>query len=166
MGAYGHKAKRQTTAATNYPGIIEMNGNFDFADGCVPPSLLKYSELRKWLREFKAILADNILNHCKSAAVSEEERTDLDVKMSKLTREQKREWNNHIHNDHQPYRPDCFVCINAHATGYQHKRRKLPGMYVCFGSGPGRPSRSEAGTWTSMTTSTLWSLLTDARDKS
>ena len=55
---------------------------------------------------------------------------DNDATFNKLSKEQRREWRNHIHNDHQLYRPDCSVCINAQATGYQHKRRKLPGMYA------------------------------------
>ena len=130
MGAYGHKARRPTTAATNYPSVVEMNGNYEFADGCVPPSLLKPSELRKWPGEFKTILAQSILNYGRSPPPVEEEKADNDATFNKLSKEQRREWRNHIHNDHQPYRPDCSVCINAQATGYQHKRRKLPGMYA------------------------------------
>ena len=41
MGAYGHRAKRPTTAATNYPEIAHIDNNYDFGDQCVPPSLLK-----------------------------------------------------------------------------------------------------------------------------
>ncbi|CAE7830743.1 TY5A [Symbiodinium sp. CCMP2592] len=94
MGAYGHKAKRPTTAATNYPGMLHMNNNWDFSSICVPSSLLKYDEMIKWSREFKEILAQNILGCYDEAAMSEEEIKDEE------------------------------------ATGYQHKRRKFPGMYA------------------------------------
>ncbi|CAE7753847.1 RE1 [Symbiodinium sp. CCMP2592] len=130
MGAYGHKAKRPTTAATNYPGMLHMNNNWDFSSICVPSSLLKYDEMIKWSREFKEILAQNILGCYDEAAMFEEEIKDEEASLKKLTREQRREWRDHIHNDHQPYRPDCSVCVNAQATGYQHKRRKFPGMYA------------------------------------
>eukprot|EP00439_Symbiodinium_sp_Y106_P081273 s340_g20.t1 len=109
MGAYGHKAKRPTTAATNYEGIAKMDGNFEWGESCVPPSLLKRSEMRKWSKEFKAILANNILNCSGTQAGSDEGPVGSDANLSKLTKEQRREWRDHIHNDHQPYRPDCSV---------------------------------------------------------
>ena len=111
MGAYGHKAKRPTTAATNYGDIAEMDGNFEWGESCVLPSLLKRSEMRKWSKEFKAILANNIFNCSGTQAGSDEGPVGSDVNLSKLTKEQRPEWRDHIHNDHQPYRPDCSVCI-------------------------------------------------------
>ena len=52
------------------------------------------------------------------------------MKLTKLTKEQREEWRNHLINDRQPYRADCAVCINAQASGYQHRRRKHPHLYT------------------------------------
>ena len=55
---------------------------------------------------------------------------EASVKVSKLTKEQRMEWKAHLDRDHEPYRSDCSICINAQATGYQHRRRRYPGMFA------------------------------------
>ncbi|CAE7251317.1 unnamed protein product, partial [Symbiodinium microadriaticum] len=130
MGAFGHQAKRPTTAGTNYPDVTQLDGTYVVGSGYVPPSMLRRSELRRWPSDFKKVVADAILSLHGSSAVSDQELYDLDVKVSKLTKEQRTAWKNHLRNDHQPYRNDCSVCINAQATGHQHRRRRHPAMYT------------------------------------
>ncbi|CAE7383374.1 RE1, partial [Symbiodinium sp. KB8] len=62
--------------------------------------------------------------------VEEEELVNVDAKLSKLTKEQRELWKKHLLNDHQPYRADCSVCINAQASGYQHRRRRHHHLYT------------------------------------
>ena len=130
MGAYGHRAKRPTTMATTYPALLQMDNNYDFHDGCVPPSLLSYQEMRKWPSLFKGLVAEAIGDYHSARWSDEEELVKAGIKLSKLTKEQREAWQRHLLNDHQPYRSDCSVCINAQATGYQHRRRKHPAMYT------------------------------------
>ena len=129
MGAYGHKAKRPTTMATTYPALIQIDKNYDFHDNCVPPSLLTRSQLRQWSVSFKELVAESIKDYHSAKWESEEEMVKAGIKLSKLTKEQRDSWHRHLLNDHQPYRADCSICINAQATGYQHRRRKHPTMY-------------------------------------
>ena len=129
MGAYGHKALRPTTLATNYPEVISVNNNYNFGSNCVPPSLLSVDELESWSNGFKEIVKGAIVGLRQKYGPSDDELTDLDASISKLTRQQKEEWTQHLLNDHLPYRADCSVCINAQANGYQHRRRKTPGLY-------------------------------------
>ena len=130
MGVFGHQGKRPTTAGTNYPEISQLDGCYAVGSGFVPPSMLRRSEFRKWPPDFGKVVADAVLSLHGASAVSDQELYDIDVKVSKLTKEQRLEWKKHLRNDHQPYRSDCSVCINAQATGYQHKRRRHPSMYT------------------------------------
>ncbi|CAE7921355.1 hypothetical protein AK812_SmicGene7008 [Symbiodinium microadriaticum] len=59
----------------------------------------------------------------------EEEELVLGIKLTKLSRE-RQAWKDHLTNDHQPYRSDCAVCINAQASGDQHRRRRHPHLYT------------------------------------
>ena len=126
LGAFGHRSPNPVRAATNYPTILAEHGNHSFGDNCVPTSMLSPEELREWPGTFKRKVAEAAIDFHEGHISSEEELADLDVKISKLSREQREEWKKHLENDHQPYRSDCSVCINAQATGYQHRRRKHP----------------------------------------
>ena len=130
LGAYGHRCKRPTTIATTYPSLIQIDKNYDFHDGCVPPSLLTQQQLRQWPRRFKEMVTESIKDYHSAYLRDEEELVNAGIKLSKLSREQREAWHRHLLNDHQPYRADCSVCINAQATGYQHRRRKHPTMYT------------------------------------
>ena len=130
MGGVGHRALRPTTVATTYPSIIQLDGYYEFDDGCVPASLLSRKEMRKWSRTFKQKVMESIVDFHAGKWADEEELANLGVKLTKLTREQREEWTNHLLNDHQPYRSDCAVCINAQASGYQHRRRRHPHLYT------------------------------------
>ena len=130
MGAYGHKAQRPTTIATNYPSLMQLDINNNFHDDCVPSSLLSTRELRRWPRFFRSMVAEAISDYHSGKWEDEEELVKAGIKLSKLTKEQREAWQRHLFNDHQPYRSDCSVCINAQATGYQHRRRKHPMMYT------------------------------------
>ena len=130
MGAYGHKAKRPTTVGSNYPAIVQMDGNHDFHDNCVPASLLTRSTVRAWSGTFKRVVVDSVVDLHEGTWAEEEDLAELGVKLTKLTKEQREEWRNHLINDRQPYRADCAVCINAQASGYQHRRRKHPHLYT------------------------------------
>ncbi|OLP97454.1 Copia protein [Symbiodinium microadriaticum] len=129
MGAYGHHGKRPTIVGTNYPILYHLDGTVKGCEGCLPSSLLDKEEFRRWSQEFRAILLQAIGEGKDGSFVNEEELVNLGVKMSRLSKKQREEWKRHLQNDHQPYRADCSVCINAQAYGYQHRRRKMPGLY-------------------------------------
>eukprot|EP00439_Symbiodinium_sp_Y106_P015157 s5414_g2.t1 len=130
MGAMGHRAKRPTTIATNYPTLCNLDNMYDFADSCVPRSLVDDKEMNTWSTGFKKIVAKAVCEFHEGTYASERELTELGVRLSKLTREQREAWQRHLMNDHQPYRADCSVCINAQATGYQHRRRSHPSLFT------------------------------------
>ena len=129
MGAFGHRARCPTTIATTYPSVNQIDYNQGVPDDSVPATLLSDKELRKWPRSFKEFVAEAIKDYHTGSWKDEEEMISAGVKMSKLTKEQREAWHRHLFNDHQPYRADCAVCINAQATGYQHRRRRHPSMY-------------------------------------
>ena len=129
MGVFGHKGKRPTTIGTNYPDFYDLDGNWDFADSCVPSSLVSKEEKRQWPLRFRALVVKALKEGMDGSFAKEEELIEAGAKVSKLSKEQKAEWQQHLLNDHQPYRADCSVCINAQAYGYQHRRRKMPGLY-------------------------------------
>ncbi|CAE7708795.1 unnamed protein product [Symbiodinium sp. CCMP2592] len=130
QGALGHPAVRPTTTAATYPEVLELDGDFDYDDGCLPTSLLNREALRKWSPYFEALMAKSIVNYVPQSAMDEEEAVSCGARLSKLTKEQRDAWMLHLLNDHQPYRADCSVCLNAQATGYQHRRRKQPQLYA------------------------------------
>ena len=129
MGAFDHKAKRPTTIATTYPSVNQIDYHQGATDDCVPATLLSNAELRRWPRNFKEFVAEAIKDYHAGSWEEEGEMVKAGVRMSKLTKEQREAWHRHLFNDHQPYRADCAVCINAQATGYQHRRRRHPSMY-------------------------------------
>ncbi|CAE7441104.1 RE1 [Symbiodinium sp. CCMP2592] len=129
MGAYGHRSQNPLSIATNYQDLINLNGVYDYDQSCVPPSLLSQEEMNTWSNGFKALVGQAILSDYHEVANLYSEK-DNGVKIGKLTKEQEDQWRNHLLNDHQPYRADCSVCINAQATGYQHRRRSNPSMYT------------------------------------
>ncbi|CAE7946140.1 unnamed protein product [Symbiodinium sp. KB8] len=124
------RSRRPTTMATNYPSLLLLNNHHECPDRCVPPSLMSYRELRVWSRFFKELVTEAIKDSNPGSWENEEEMMNAGVKLNKLTREQREAWHRHLFNDHQPYRADCAVCINAQATGYQHRRRAHPKMYT------------------------------------
>ncbi|OLP85824.1 hypothetical protein AK812_SmicGene33144 [Symbiodinium microadriaticum] len=130
MGAMGHKGKRPTTVATNYARLRQLDGLYRHTDGALPRSLMDNKEMHEWSMGFQDTVARAIWESLGGTAIDEEELEALDVKLSKLTAEQKEAWKRHLLNDHQPYRSDCSVCINAQATGYQHRRRLHPTMFT------------------------------------
>ena len=131
MGAFGHRALRPTTLATNYPALIQLDGLYNYGDGCVPPTMLLKGEGNKWPKAFSNAVVNSILDYRRRNLSEEEEKlSETGVKIGKLTKEQREAWHIHLLNDHQPYRADCSVCINAQATGYKHMRKKNPSLYT------------------------------------
>ena len=130
QGAFGHQAQRPTTMATSYPSVLALDGEFGYGDHCVPPSLLSRSTMKTWSGEVKRIVAEAVVDYVPGKIADEEEAVACGAKLSKLTEEEKEAWTMHLMNDHQPYRSDCSVCLNAQATGYQHRRRKQPQFYA------------------------------------
>ena len=162
QGAVGHQATRPTTIGTTYPMLRELDGDFSEGNSSIPTSLLNRTSWRAWSTELETITARAILDYVPSPIVEEEESIKCGARLSKLTKDQREAWKRHLLNDHQPYRADCAVCLNAQATGYQHRRRKLAPA-ICLSLGPcGSIQGKGSGIWTSMTTSTLWLLLTAA----
>ncbi|CAE7677994.1 GIP, partial [Symbiodinium sp. KB8] len=130
MGDYGHRAKRPTTIGTNYPLLYEAGAHGRMTRKGIPVSLMSKEELRTWPRDWRSLVAGALAEGLDGSSAQEEELIDAGLKVSKLTKQQKDEWKQHILNDHQPYRADCAVCINAQAYGYQHRRRRMPGLYT------------------------------------
>ena len=130
QGAVGHQALRPTTIATTYPEVMELNGDFDFESHCVPTSLLDRPPLRRWSPYLESLIARAAVNYTSLPMAVEHEAVECGAKLSKLTKDQRDAWTLHLLNDHQPYRADCSVCLNAQATGYQHRRRKQPQLYA------------------------------------
>ena len=130
QGAFGHQSQRPTTMATSYPTILAMDGEFGYGDHCVPPSLLSRATMRTWSREIMRIVAKAVVDYEPGKIIDEEEAVACGAKLSKLTKDEKEAWTQHLLNDHQPYRADCSVCLNAQATGYQHRRPRQPQLYA------------------------------------
>ncbi|OLP98027.1 Retrovirus-related Pol polyprotein from transposon TNT 1-94 [Symbiodinium microadriaticum] len=130
QGAVGHQATRPTTIGTTYPMLRELDGDFSEGNSSIPTSLLNRTSWRAWSTELETITARAILDYVPSPIVEEEESIKCGARLSKLTKDQREAWKRHLLNDHQPYRADCAVCLNAQATGYQHRRRKLPQLYA------------------------------------
>ncbi|CAE7274583.1 GIP [Symbiodinium sp. CCMP2456] len=102
MGAMGHKGKRPTTIATNYARLRQLDGLYDFADGCVPRSLVDDKEMNTWSHGFKEIVAEAVKEFHQCSVSEEEALVEMGVKVSKLTK----------------------------ATGYQHRRQLHPSMFT------------------------------------
>ena len=129
MGDYGHRTMKPTLLATNYPLLVQMNDIYYNGGSFVPDSLVDLRERKQWSLPYKMKVATAIVEFHEGNYASEEELVELGVKLGKLTKDQKEGWKRHLLNDHQPYRADCAVCINAQATGYKHTRRKNPALY-------------------------------------
>ena len=130
MGTYGHKASRPTTMATTYPALIQLEPKGLERIKRTPSTLLDPKEMRRWSIPFKEIVAEAIADYHSGCWSEEEEIVKAGAQLNKLTRELREAWHRRLMNDHQPYRADCSVCINAQATGYQHRRRLHPTMYT------------------------------------
>ena len=130
MGTYGHRADRPTTLATTYPSLVQIEHKETCRIKRMPSSLLGLKEMRAWSRPFKEMVAEAVVDYHAGRWCDEEEMVKAGAKLHKLTKEQREAWHRHLLNDHQPYRADCSVCINAQATGYQHRRRVHPTMYT------------------------------------
>ncbi|CAE7544706.1 unnamed protein product, partial [Symbiodinium microadriaticum] len=130
MGSYGHKALRPTTMATTYPALNQLKQKGQERIRRTPSTLLNQAEMRKWSIPFKEIVAEAIADYHSGRWNEEEEIVNAGARVHKLTKDQREAWHRHLMNDHQPYRADCSVCINAQATGYQHRRRLHPTMYT------------------------------------
>ena len=130
QGAIGHQALRPTTMFTNYPLLRQLDGMTCAAGQCISDSLLSRTTWRAWSGQMKRLVAEAVVNCVPDKAIDEEEAISCGARMSKLTKEQRKEWKRHLRNDHQPYRADCSVCLNAQATGYQHRRRRHPQLYA------------------------------------
>ncbi|CAE7386892.1 RE1, partial [Symbiodinium sp. KB8] len=89
-----------------------------------------YFEGRSWSQQFKHLVLEGVSDFHSGTWVEEEELVNVGAKLSKLTKEQRELWKKHLLNDHQPYRADCSVCINAQASGYQHRRRRHHHLYT------------------------------------
>eukprot|EP00439_Symbiodinium_sp_Y106_P048300 s3792_g6.t1 len=130
MGGMGHATKRPTTVGTNYPSIAALDGNYDFHEGVVPPSLLTRSAMRTWSLGFKQMVLEAVTGADPNPHCGDDLDRSLDPKVNKMTQDQRNAWRQHLINDHQPYRKDCSVCINAQASGYRHQRQKHPHLFT------------------------------------
>ena len=137
MGVYGHKARRPTTVATNYPLLYNLEGERGLQEEYIPASLLTQGELNAWSIEFRELVRQAVSEGLDGSYVEEEELIRNGLRVSKLTKEQQAEWKQHLMNDHQP-------CINAQAYGYQHRRPETEDAgNVLSSCGPGWTVQAE-----------------------
>ena len=129
QGAFGHRSRRPTTIGTTYPMLKEIDGEVDCGNEWIPPSLLPRRTLRAWSEEFKWMVALAAVDCVPAPMAEERELEDCGARLGKLTKDERLAWKQHLLQDHQPYRSDCSICMNAQATGYQHRRRKHPQLY-------------------------------------
>ena len=59
----------------------------------------------------QVLVAEAIKDGMDGFQAEQEGLAEAGVKVSKLTKDQRAEWQQHLLNDHQPYRADCSVCI-------------------------------------------------------
>ena len=53
MGAIGHRGRRPTTIATNYPRLCQVDGLYDFVEGALPTTLMDIKEMKTWSVKFQ-----------------------------------------------------------------------------------------------------------------
>ena len=123
QGAMGHLAKKPTTSGTNYKELLSLDGMVANSIGLTSATALASSQLSRWAPGLRRRLAEAICGGSPLEPSLEELDTIISKKLSPGEREQ---WQRHLENDHQPYRPDCSVCLNAKGTGKPHRRVLRP----------------------------------------
>ena len=83
MGVFCHKGKRPTTLGTNYPDFYGLDGNWDFADSCVPSSLVSKEEKRQWPLRIRALVVEALKEGMDGSFAKEEELIEAGAKVSK-----------------------------------------------------------------------------------
>ena len=110
---------KPTTIGTNYKDILDLDGVKTEAKK-IPATLLPAQELARWAHGLRHRLALAIVG-------SRMGETPMACKLTPAEREL---WRKHLENDHQPYRADCAVCVNAQAVGRPHPRVPRPSSFT------------------------------------
>ena len=121
QGAMGHLAKKPTTSGTNYKGLMSLDGMVATSIGLTSATALASCQLSRWAVGLRRRLAEA------GGRQVDKSVEELDAVISKkLSPGEREQWQRHLENDHQPYRPDCSVCLNARGTGKPHRRVLRP----------------------------------------
>ena len=123
QGALGHLAKKPTTAGTNYRALKSLDGMVGTSIGLTSAMALSSYQLARWAPGLRRRLADAVCSGGNDNVSVEELDAIITKKLSSGEREL---WRRHLENDHQPYRHDCSVCLNARGTGKPHRRIARP----------------------------------------
>ena len=124
QGALGHKAVKPTSAGTNYADLLDLDG-LKAAGSRVPATLLPAHELARWAPTLRQRLAQAIVGSFEGST-----STASSGSMCKLSATERELWRRHLEQDHQPYRADCAVCVNAQAVGRPHRRIPRPTAFT------------------------------------
>ena len=122
-GALGHLAKKPTTGGTNYKTLTSLDGMVASSIGLTSAMALTSYQLARWAPGLRRRLAQAVCSGPGDDVSLEEADAVIAKKLSPGEREQ---WRRHLENDHQPYRHDCSVCLNAQGTGKPHRRIPRP----------------------------------------
>ena len=118
QGALGHHAVKPTSCGTNYAALKIMQGLKADRKEKVPATTLPADILARWAQGFRRRIVEAILG---PQVAPVPPAVGLNV-LAKMSAEQREMWKKHLEADHQPYRADCAVCINAQATGKPHRK--------------------------------------------
>ena len=127
QGELGHRAKKPTTNGTNYTALLHLDGLQSKGRVMIPATLLSSEEQARWAPGLKLALARAVIG---PSALLEGEGGSTQPTARKLSATERELWRKHLECDHQPYRPDCSVCVNAQATGHQHRRVPHPTAFT------------------------------------
>ena len=118
QGALGHQAVKPTSCGTNYEALKNMQGLKVDRKEKVPATTLPADILARWAHGFRRRIVEAILG---PQVAPVPPAVGMHV-LAKMSAEQREMWKKHLEADHQPYRADCAVCINAQATGRPHRK--------------------------------------------
>ena len=124
QGALGHKAVKPTSTGTNYAKLLDLDG-LKSNEKRIPATMLSSADLARWAPGLRKRLAQAIVDP--QVILTSREGPSS---MCKMTAAERELWRKHLEADHQPYRADCAVCVNAQAVGRPHRRVPRPSAFT------------------------------------
>ena len=124
QGALGHRAMKPTSVGTNYATLLDLNG-LKASGQKIPATMLPAHELARWAPMLRQRLAQAVVGTPEGSTLLASQGS-----MCKLSATERELWRKHLEQDHQPYRADCAVCVNAQAVGRPHRRVPRPTAFT------------------------------------
>ena len=124
QGALGHKAVKPTSTGTNYAKLLDLDG-LKSNEKRIPATMLSSADLARWAPGLRKRLAQAIVDPQVILPTREGSSS-----LCKMTATERELWRKHLEADHQPYRADCAVCVNAQAVGRPHRRVPRPSAFT------------------------------------